>query len=99
MPFWLKLVRKCDLEEQQRVTQESPLGHGHGEPVHITSTHHHMLLLLQLQNRKVSTFFSTFGGKYERTVLQNHNIAFSQFSAMPESKLIACQNSLEKPLK
>lgn len=38
--LWLKLVRKCDLEEQQSVSQESPLGHGHGQPVHVTSTHH-----------------------------------------------------------
>ena len=33
-----------------------------------------MLLLLQLQNGKVLTIFAPFGGKYELTVLQNHNI-------------------------
>lgn len=39
MSLWLKLVRKCDLEEQPSVSQEFPLGHGHGQPVHATSTH------------------------------------------------------------
>lgn len=72
----LRLARKCGLEEPQRRSQEFPLRAGYGIPElllwahQIDSPYHHFS---SCKRRKVSTFFTTFGGQYEWIVLQNHN--------------------------